>query len=107
MDMHRLKEQHAKEKSAIAIGQSYVPATVEAPTSPDNKMRSSSSASAVSRSPLISMNPHPSTIGIESNSKLIEQIEILRNDKQRLLDSFSDERRALQAESSHKLLSLE
>lgn len=80
-----------------------------------SQIRSSNSANALTRSSNTIAQPQQQTMipvitpsgGIESNIKLIEQLEILRSEQRRLQESFSEERRTMQMDGTNKLVSLE
>lgn len=92
--MLRLKEIHSKEKSALMLG---------GPIKPD------STEGSPQKTPL--GRPGQSAAGggssHEANSKLIEQVEALRQENRRLQDVSADERRSLLIENSNKMLAQE
>ena len=89
MDVIRLREQHAKQMAAIAMApEPSSAAWVGGPGAGSSPSKQSSDA-------------------FQANRQLLEQLEVLRSEQRTQLMRFSDERRALQAEASSKLLAQE
>ena len=88
MDVIRLREQHAKQMAAIAMAPEPSAAWIGAPGAGISPTKQSSDA-------------------FQANRQLLEQLEILRSEQRTQLMRFSDERRALQAEASSRLLAQE
>lgn len=107
----RLKEAHSKEKSALLLGGSSTTGTVHSPdsrNSPSKSQRAGSSSKGSSGA-ATSMGGGVGAGGTthEANSKLIEQVEMLRLENRRLQEAAADERRSLLIDNSNKLLAQE